>query len=57
MTYKELIDYCNMDRYDCIDCPYNRKECDQFIKETGYSPWTYTDNDEEFLKREVGQRE
>lgn len=57
MTNRALIDYCNMDRYDCIDCPYNHKECDQFIKEVGYSPWSYTGKDEDFLSREVGETE
>ena len=56
MTNKELIDYCNSGE-DCKFCPYNRKECDQFIKEMGYSPWSYTDNDEEFLKQKVGESE
>lgn len=68
MINKELIDYCIMLRKDCIGCPYIRKECDQFIKKTGYSPWMYfhqmvpsiIDNDEEFLKflnRDMGESE
>ncbi|MBO4734236.1 MAG: hypothetical protein J5662_07155 [Clostridia bacterium] len=68
MTNKELIDCCIMLRKDCIGCPYIRKECDQFIKETGYSPWMYlhqmfpsiTDDDEgffNFLRRDVRESE
>lgn len=67
MTNKELIDYCIMLRKDCIGCPYIHKECDQFIKETGCSPWSYfhqifpsiTDYDDKdflnFLSRDVGE--
>lgn len=52
MTYKELIDYCNM---NCIDCPYHYKECLQFLKEIYCLPWIFTNNDEELLSREVGE--
>jgi len=39
ITYRELIDYCKMERKYCAGCPYNRKECEQFIKAMGYAPW------------------
>ena len=52
MKNKELIDYCNSCE-DCYFCPYDRKECDLFIEETGCAPWTYRKNDEEFLNRDV----
>lgn len=57
MTNKELIDYCNSGEEPCITCPYDGEECDLFIKVMGYSPWSYTKNDEEFLNREVGESE
>ena len=59
MKNRELIDYCNnnTDRNACFDCPYNNKECDEFIKVMGYSPSSYTDNDKEFLSRGVGENE
>ena len=55
MTNRELIDYCNSGEEPCIYCPYDGEECDQFIKEMGCSPWAYRKNDDEFLKREVGE--
>ena len=59
MKNKELIDYCYIERENCINCPYIRKECDQFIKETGCSPWMYkgNDKDKDFLSRKVGKSE
>lgn len=59
MTNRELIDCCKS-RKDCMYCPYNYEngsiKCDQFTMVMGYSPCFYTDNDDEFLSREVGKQ-
>ncbi|MBO4734234.1 MAG: hypothetical protein J5662_07145 [Clostridia bacterium] len=54
MKNKELIDFYNSGE-DCKFCPYDDKECDQFLQKMGCPPWAYRKNDEEFLSREVGE--